>query len=104
MVIDNSNLYKAAKAKKDEFFTQHLVIEKEEFMRVPVPQWLMDLLSLGFLVFLLLVALAIAIWGEGIARILGVIFTILFGYGIYLFTSAVVKINREKRQWRNGKY
>ncbi len=63
-------------------------------MRIRVPQPIMDLLTVGFWVVLLLIALAIAIWGAGFARILGVILAIVFGYVIYLFISAVISNNK----------
>lgn len=64
-------------------------------MRIRIPQPIMDLLTFGFFLLLLLIALAIAIWGEGFARILGVILAIVFGYLIYQFVSAVILIYKK---------
>lgn len=69
----------------------------EEIVRVPVPEWLHNLIGFVYLVFYFLLAVVFAIAADSIlGHILGGFFSILLGYGLYSFISVSIKTIIEK--------
>lgn len=67
-------------------------------MRVPVPKWFNDLVSVGCGTIIFLFSIVFAIKGEGIEQIVAIIIVLLFLFAIYLGISVKIKDRKEKAQ------